>query len=279
MLPLTLNVLLAVVFGHMMKLAGQRNANLLWVATINYLTAGAGAVLSAAVVRPQGQLTFTIATGAWGGVCYLLSLLFYFAAIEQVGMGLATAGNRLAVAVPVAAAILVWHESLHPVQVVGLLLVAASLPLLANVRLGGAGDNGTALLRVLFPMFAITGISQLANRIFSGGAPAANEYLFLAALFGAAAISAFIALLLRPGSLRPGDVVLGASLGMVNFAVNIFLLTALRELPSAVVFSVSSGGSVLLAVLTGSLVWGETLTSSAKAGAVGAMVAVVLLTL
>ena len=278
MLPLILNVVLAVVFGHIMKLASHRHASLLWVSALNYLTAGAGAVLAAVVVRPEGAIAFTIATGAWGGVCYLLSLLLYFAAIERLGMGLATSANRLAIAVPVAAALLVWHESVQIEQACGLALVCISLPLLANVEPRRRGSGGITRISVLIPMFAITGIGQLSNRVFSGGAPAANAYLFLAALFGAAGISAFIALLRRPCPVRIDDAVLGVVLGIVNFAVNVFLLTALRELPSPIVFSVSSGGSVLLAVLTGSVVWGERLSGSAKIGAVVATAAVVLLT-
>jgi glucose uptake protein GlcU len=131
---------------------------------------------------------------------------------------------------------------------------------------------------LLLPLFLVTGMGQLANRIFSGGAPAANTFLFLAALFCGAAVSAAVAQALRPVRPHREDLLLGVLLGAVNLTTNVFLLLALRALPSTVVFSVSSVATVVLATLTGVLVWRERLQRPAMVGVAAAALAVVLLT-
>jgi drug/metabolite transporter (DMT)-like permease len=193
-------------------------------------------------------------------------------------MGLATSANRIAVALPVALALLVWHETIHAEQVIGLILVAMSLPLLGSGKYRGTNSEARLLIGVLLPLLVVTGVGQVANRIFSSGAPSDNAYLFLAALFGAAALSAFAALRIRPAPLHLQDFWLGLLLGAANMVTNLLLLAALRELPSAVVFSVSSAASVLLAAVTGVVFWGERLNPAASGAVLVATLAVVLLT-
>lgn len=322
MLALIGNIISAVVFGHIMKLASHRHANLLWVGAWNYLTASAVCLGLTLQSPPHAAIGFTIATGGWAGVCYLISLLYYFAAVARLGMSLATAAIRISVAMPVLAALLVWHERLHPSQAVGLLLVGVALLGLAadggsgtgrdrHARRAASPGNGEALLldppraesegyaglgateqragsvghrldpRILLglilPLFLVTGAGQLAARIFSGGAPAANAALYSAAVFAAAALSAFLALAIRPSQLRREDVLLGILLGACNATTNLLLLRALRELPSSVVFSISSAASVALAAVTGALVWGERPGKPAIGAILAATAAVALL--
>jgi drug/metabolite transporter (DMT)-like permease len=278
-IPLTFSVVFAVGFGHVMKWATHVRANLLWVAAVNYVVAALLCLVAMAVVRPGDHALFAALTGIWGGVCYLLSLLYYFAAVNRIGMGLATSANRIAVAVPVAVALVVWHESLRPVQSIGLVFVAVAFPLLGSGRDGFGKTEIRVLAGTLVPLFVVTGAGQLSNRIFSSGAPAQNTFLFLACLFGAAATTAFVALAIQPVSLKRQDVGIGLTLGGVNLMTNLFLLAALRELPSSVVFSVSSAASVMLAAITGVIFWRERLNLWAATGVGLATLAVVLLTL
>jgi len=278
-IALALSVLFSVGFGHVMKWATYRQANVLWVGAWNYI--GATTVCLAvtlAVPHPARSIAFTITTGAWAGVCYLVSLLFYFAAVARVGVGLASAVNRLSVALPVVAALAVWHEHVAGAQAVALVLVAVALPLLGSGQAGSRRGNLALLIGILAPLFVITGLGQLAARIYSGGAPATNTFLYLTALFAGAAISALVALGVRPIRLHCHDIGLGLLLGAVNVGVNLSLLAALRELPSAVVFAVSSSAGVVLAAVSGVLVWRERLQRTAIAGVALAAVAVVLLT-
>src|SRR5947209_5540564 len=122
MIPLVLSVVFSVGFGHVMKWAEHRRANALWVGAWNYISASLTCAACMLAVHPTGGIPFTIATGLWGGVCYLVSLLYYFSAVTRLGVGLATAAIRVAVALPVVAALAIWHEALHPTQLGGLLL-------------------------------------------------------------------------------------------------------------------------------------------------------------
>ncbi len=277
MLALSLNVFFTVSFGHIMKLASRRKVHLLWMLAVNYLCASAICLIVTALAPPARHITFTVLTGAWGGVCYMLALVFYFSAVGRLGMGLSTSAIRLSVALPVAAALLIWHETLHPTQAVGLLLVAVALPLLGSGNYGSLRGGLALAFGLVLPLFLINGLGQLANRIFSGGAPSANTFLFLSALFASAALVSLITLAFRWARPRRQDVLLGLLLGTLNLLTNIFLLVALRQLPSAVVFPVSSAGSVLFANLTGMLIWGERLPRLAIVGVLVTTVAVVLI--
>ena len=311
MIALTGSILSSVLFGHIMKLANVRRANLLWVGFFNYLAASLICWGAVAVEPPRGAVGFTLIVGTCAGVSFLLSLLYYFAAVARLGMSLATAAIRMSVALPVIAALLIWHEQLNLPQALGLglvglalLLLSAGAPVQRYDEFQGTIDGGepvvtggsdapsrrwglsrtsrrpgaSLLLGLILPLFAITGSGQLAARIYSGGAPAANALLYSAATFSAACLSAFIPLRCRPQPIAAQDLWLGIVLGASNTITNLLLLRALRELPSAEVFSVSSAASVSLAALTGVLVWREQLSVPAIASIVCAACAVVLLT-
>lgn len=279
MIPLALNIICSVCFGHIMKWAERHGANPLWVAAYNYLVASSGCAVLTLLFHPAGRVLFTLLTGTWGGVCYLVSLLYYFAAVTRLGVGRATSAIRIAVAVPVAVALLVWHEPVQPIQVLGLALVVLALPLLGRGRGRAGAAQGSALhtVSLVAPLFLITGLGQLAARIFSDGAPSSNTFLYLSCLFAGAAISALVAVRWQRVPTRRPDLPFGLLLGATNVAANLSLLAALRVLPSAVVFAVSSSAGVVLAAVTGVIVWREHLSRPAMAGVALAAAAVVLL--
>ena len=277
MIPLALNIVCSVCFGHIMKWAERHGANPLWVAAYNYLVASSGCAVLTLLVHPTGRVLFTFLTGSWGGVCYLVSLLYYFAAVARLGVGRATSAIRIAVAVPVAVALLVWHEPVQPIQVLGLALVVLALPLLGCGRAGAAQGSVLRTMSLLAPLFLITGLGQLAARIFSDGAPAGNTFLYLSCLFAGAAVSALVAVRWQRVPTRGPDLPFGLLLGTANVAANLSLLAALRVLPSAVVFAVSSSAGVVLAAVTGVIVWRERLSRPAIGGVALAAAAVVLL--
>ncbi len=278
MIALVLSIIFSVGFGHVMKWAEHRRANTLWVGAWNYISASVACALFMLVARPTGEIAFTISTGIWGGVCYLISLLYYFSAVRRLGVGLATAAIRVSVALPVVLALVVWHEALHPVQLAGLLLVGLALPLLGSGRAGSPSGGMAMVVGLLIPLFVITGLGQLAARVYSSGAPSSNYFLYLTFLFAGAAAAALVVLRVRPVPLHRQDVAMGLLLGGVNVASNVSLLAALRVLPSAVVFAVSSSAGVALAALSGMILWRERLSRRAAGGVALATAAVVLLT-
>jgi drug/metabolite transporter (DMT)-like permease len=277
-IALVLSVVFSVGFGHVMKWSERRRAYPLWVGAWNYIGGSAACALITLTHPPAAQVPFTIVTGAWGGVSYLVSLLYYFTAVSRLGVGLATATVRLAVAIPVAVALLVWHEPVDLAQAAGLVLVLLALPLLSGGGSGGASGHGGLILGLIAPLFLITGVGQLAARVYSGGAPAANIFLYLTCLFAGAGVAALVTLWWRPAPLQRRDLLFGLLLGAANVGSNLFLLQALRVLPSAVVFAVSSSAGVVVAAVSGQLLWHERLRRPAVAGVALASVAVVLLT-
>ncbi len=278
MIALVLSVVFSVGFGHVMKWSERRRAYPLWVGAWNYIGGATACALITLTHPPAAQISFTVVTGAWGGVCYLVSLLYYFVAVSRLGVGLSTATVRLAVAIPVAVALVVWREPVDLAQAAGLVLVLLALPLLSGGGTAAASGRGSLILGLVAPLFLITGLGQLAARIYSGGAPAANIFLYLTCLFAGAGVAALVTLWRRPAPLQRRDLLFGLLLGAANVCSNLFLLQALRVLPSAVVFAVSSSAGVVVAAVSGQLLWRERLRRPAVAGVALASVAVVLLT-
>ena len=62
-----------------------RHASLTARLAANYLVACALCAALTLVFPPTAAVPFTLLTGVWGGVCYLVSLLYYVAAAVRLG--------------------------------------------------------------------------------------------------------------------------------------------------------------------------------------------------
>ena len=278
-LYLAIHIVGSVSFGHIMKWALRRQCELPAVGAINYAVAALLSLALGVAVRSAPLSVAGAGIGIMGGLSYVVSYFFYYQSMRLVGVSVSTAVIRLSMLPAIVASVFAWGERPGSLQVLGIMLVFAALPLLSQqpgdkaVRLGGQ------VWQWLLGVFFSTSGGYLAARWFQElGAPSAKP-LLLAVWFGASALVGLGYLLGQ--NLRPSrdDLPLGVLLGSVNVVGNFALLASLEYLPGAIVFPVSSAGGLVLTMLTSVALWREKLSQPAQAGLLMAVPALVLMNL
>lgn len=290
---LALHILSSACFGLIVKWAEWRHRNVVAVGMVNYIVAS---LISAMAALMSGQTYFSARTpylALFGGVTYIASYLWLVPAVRDAGVAVAMAVLRLGLALlPAAFAVAFWHERPVPAQIAGLLLTCVALPM---ASLGGQMPErpvARASWTTLFWLFVSSGGCGLAAKAFQEMGQPSQRCVYLALLFGTAAVINIAAVrwsqwkagtVTSPTSLTPcvsrADVPFGAVLGGVNVIGNWFLLLALKSVPATIAFPVSSSSSVLLITLFAFVVWHERRSVVGNLGMGLAVVALVLVNL
>lgn len=276
---LALNVLASVGFGHVIKVAQRNGANLVMIGAVNYAV---GAVMTAAiaiVLGASGLTALTVGYATVAGLSYGVSYLVYLRALPLFGVGITTTAARLTAMPAVAAAILYWGEQPSTARLVGIVVASLALPLL-SLRTPPAqlGSSGYAWLW-LSSMFLIISVTPVMAKAFEESGLAGSQPAFVAVWFAVAGVVGVIVGLYK--RLRPtrDDFVIGSILGVANGGGTLGMMFGLAWLPASVLFPVAASGSVLLAVVSGALVWGEKLSRPALVGVFLAVAALLLVNL
>lgn len=214
--------------------------------------------------------------GVIGGAIYGVGFLTLLGPMAGRGVSIVSAILGLSVLVPVVLSLVVWQESLLPVQAVGAVLALAALPLLGM----GKGTGGTRLtLRMallMVALFLINGGAMAVQKWFHTTGLTQQRPVFLLYLFGSACLVLTVAWLTRRQPFTVKSVGWGAALGCSNMMAALTLLTALDYLPGLVVFPVVQVGILILSTLFAAVVWRE---KPGRLGMVGIGIACVAVTL
>lgn len=279
MLYLILTVVFSTTFSLMMKHAHARRYGVLAVGCLNYVAAGVIGVLWAAASGTDAIPVGVVALGCLGGTMYVLCYLAIMAMLQRQGISVAAAMTRLAIAVPILAAVFLWRELPNLSQSAGLAVTFAAI--LAFDLRGRTPGTRTAV-RSVWPLagcFVTAGISRLAMKTFSQLYAVNLLPAYIGVWFGFAGLIAV--LVLGVGRLRPrgGDWPFGIALGVVNVAAMFCSIHALRRVSAIVFFPVSAVGSLALVAVLAAVVWKERLDRRTQLGLVLASAALVLVNL
>lgn len=285
MIPLLLATFFSASFGLVVRYAQGHKGNLWAVGALNYATAALFHVARGAGSGGLPPSRSTLLLGLLGGCVYVGSYFLLFPFMRQRGVSVATAILRLSVVMPIAIAILFWGERPGALQSAGALLALMSLPLLARRPVekerptrNGDGLKGRGIL-LLVALFVGNGLCMMVMRGYEQTGVRGESSLFLAILFGTAAVIALIGWLThRQGSSRR-DLLPGVLLGLLNALGNLALVIALQQLPAVVVFPFHSAVGLVYVALFARLVWDERIARTEAAGMALALVAVVLINL
>lgn len=263
-------------FSLVVRHAQGKRCNLWAVGAINYLTATTFHLLRAAAGEGFRPDVSTLTWGLITGIFYVNSYGLMLPFMRLKGVAISMAVSRLAVLVPIIGAILFWAEPATNLQVAGASLAVVSLPLLG---FGQASKGERVPLQAGILMVSLllsNGLGMLTIEAFHQGGVRGQDSLFLAALFGAAAIISSLVWFFRK---RQGssliDVLPGLLLGLCNALSNLSLVGALDRLPGIVVFPFYSAVGVVLTVIFARLLWQERINRLESLGiflAVGAVV-------
>ena len=244
----------------------------------NYLTA---ASIMALLVLSNGGgnvSAFTIGLGAMTGLTYSAGMYLNLKLMGKRGAAITSSMIQLAVLIPIGVSVFFYGETISSTQLIGIILAVSSLPLLAAKPM-----EKLELDREVIPMIlvaiTVVGFSQLSSKILvQSGLEAQNNYFFLAVFSSAALLVSPLAWRNRSG-IKRRDGLFGLGVGMFNVAANRFLLLALTTLPGAIVFPVSSAGSLLLVSISAIILFKEKVSQVNLAGILLTLAAVVLINL
>jgi drug/metabolite transporter (DMT)-like permease len=242
----------------------------------NYLTA---ATLTAAITLTSPIITpspFTIALGAVTGITYTIGMYLNLILMSKRGAAITSSMIQLAVIIPITASVIIYGENITTTQLIGIILAITSLPLLASKP-----NQKLEIDKTILPMILITilvvGFSQTSSKILiQNGLQSQNNYFFLAIFTSATLLVAPIAYRNRK-QIKKTDTIYGIGVGTFNLISNRTLLLALTTLPGAIVFPVSSAGSLLMVTIAAIILFKEKVSRANVTGIIMTLIAVVLI--
>ena len=216
---LALFVITAVASAHWIRYGQARGCRMAWVGAATYATGAIGAGLyvgwAHCPISPV-SIRYGLAAGAALGVTYL----FFNATIRRLGVGVAHFSRQLALAIPLLASLLIWHEPLTISRGLGFALTFAAICLISRPGKSQAegAEGGLPLLPAVLLISAgltITIFKAYAERGIVGGQPT-----YLTCLAAAGALTVAILAIRTEG--RPGwkDIGHGFVLGIDNILMN-----------------------------------------------------------
>jgi len=282
MIFLPIAILCSTSVNLMFAFAKSRGMNTLYLTFFNYLTACTfSSLLLVKGLSASGESLSTMLEGSslpifavYTGVVYLSCFLGIQFSILKNGPSITTMFNRLGMVVPVAVSIFVFGDIPTPLRWVGILL--AVLALLAYSYDGSFQFNG-----LLFGVFALGGMAELSNKLFSAQFDESLKPLYLVIVFGTCGILTSFILLSRKNKqpLTLKETVAGVFLGAVNMNTTFFILRALTVLPATVVFPALSVGVILMTALLSKVFFAEKLDKHARVALLITIVSLIFINL
>jgi drug/metabolite transporter (DMT)-like permease len=242
----------------------------------NYLTA-ASIMLGMVVGDGSWVISpFTLGLGAVTGLTYAAGMYLNLTLMRKRGAAIASSMIQLSVLIPISVSVFFYGETLGSLQLLGIALAVASLPLLASKPM-----QKLELDREVIPMIILTiivvGFSQLSSKILVQAGLESQNAFFLLTIFTSAALLVSPLALRNRESIVGRDGLFGLGVGIFNVASNRFLLLALTTLPGAIVFPVSSAGSLLLVTISAIVLFKEKVSRVNLVGILLTLAAVVLI--
>jgi drug/metabolite transporter (DMT)-like permease len=253
------------------------NTKTLWGVILgNYLTA---ATIMAGMVFIGGSWDvspFTLGLGAVTGLTYAAGMYLNLTLMGKRGAAITSSMIQLSVLIPITVSVFFYGETIGSLQLLGIILAVVSLPLLAAKPM-----HKLEFDREVIPMIIVTiivvGFSQLSSKILvQAGLESQNNFFFLS-IFTSAALLVSPLALRNLGDIVGRDGLFGLGVGVFNVASNRFLLMALTTLPGAIVFPVSSAGSLLLVTISAIILFKEKVSRVNLVGILLTLAAVVLI--
>ena len=170
--------------------------------------------------------------------------------------------------------IILWKEYPTSVQWLGIILAILSIII---VNFPFKKDWKKALRLSLILLFFYGGIAEFSNKLFQRYASLNLKPLFLFFIFLTAFLISLLFTLNNNKKLGYKDIVTGIMVGIPNLFSSYFLINALDELKTAVVFPIFSAGSIVVISLGGFFIFKERLNKKELSAIVMTIIALILI--
>jgi len=222
------------------------------------------------------QLWATI-IGVMAGVFFFVSFIYYQKSVRENGAGLAGTFGKLGILIPMLFAIIIWQEYPTSLQWFGIILAILSI-IMVNFPFNRNWKKALRLNLIL--LFIYGGFAEFTNKIFQQYALTDYKMLFLFWVFFSAFLISLIYTLKKLDSFPTyKELGTGFLVGIPNLFSSFFLISALNQLKTAVVFPIFSAGSIVLIVITGYLIFGERMKKKEVFSVIMTVIALILVNL
>ncbi len=295
MINLLFTIVCTTLIGVIIKLAETRVKERLTMLLANYIVATLVSVVlyTASRVGPDGDsvdrvfalTSFSMFLAPVAGFIFALNFFLMIIAIEKRGVALPVSLMRLSAIVPIAASLIFFGESPRWLQVIGMVGALIAAVMMSISFRGGEQIKGESRdSKVMLAMWSLGllfcfGLADLSMKLFERMGDASEKPVFLAVLFACAGLSVLVVMIAQKCKLRWVDALWGILLGVPNYGSSWFLVGALSELPSYIVFPTVTAMTVLLIALIGKVFFREEFGKLGLIGIVLTMVSIVLVNL
>lgn len=247
----------------------------------NYLTCVLIALLS---LPDRGRILHgslsTLGFGAVGGVFFVAALVFIQSSIKVNGATLTTAFTKLGLIVALVLSFVWFRERPGVYQWIGIGLVLLALIIYFGEKRGAGSQSGKGVFLLILTLLA-GGCADSMAKVFERYGRASESVLyFFWVFFVACMITAVLALISYQRTKKRVllmELLTGCLVGVPNYYSSYLLLRALQQLPSFLVYTVFSTGTILLVMLVSVLFLKERLTQRQMIGVIFIFGALVLL--
>lgn len=274
LLAICSSALLAII----LKLSGSKSDNTYGVCLFNYMTASLIAFL---FISDKNLLTTggtVLGMGAVSGILYLGSLALYQININKNGTVLAAVFSKLGVIIPTAMGFIFFSETPSLVQILGIVVAIAAI-IVINYQKGDSAAKSGAKVQAagLLLLLLVGGLCDSTSKVFEtiGDRKDDDRFMFFTFLF--AGIFTLVPLIRSKRKIDLTTAVCGIIIGVPNYFVTRFLLKALTEMPSFIVYPTYSVGTVILISLMSRILFKEKLNRQQLIGVGLILVALVML--
>ena len=283
MIFLVLTILQSTAIFAVMKLFTRYRIDNFQAITINYIIAVAfGLVIYRGPVSPvliAGEPWFVYALVL--GVTFIATFYIFALSAQKVGVALTSVASKMSVVIPVIAGLFLLQEQITPLAATGVALAMMAFYL----TLGRGAKSSFPRKYVILPLFLFLGngvndtlMKYSEYRFIDDN----NELiLFLSIIFLTALVAGLLTGAFRHLRLPPRvswrNILAGTILGMLNFGSTFYILKAMGEYDSAMVFPVVNAGIVTLSAMTGFLLFRERLSRANWLGILLAITAILLI--
>lgn len=266
-------------FTIIMKLAERTGLSVLAVGVINYAVASLMCMIITAATCGFHASISTVILGVLTGISYAVAYFALIHAIRVAGATIPQIVVRVAVVLPTLFSIYVFHETMYPIQWMGLAILLVSFPLVGTRAVGYRAIPVRKAIPLLAAIVITVGANGILFKLFAESGAPQERSLFLFLVFAVAWIATAAALFAKRVTWGAGELRMGAALGTINVLAGIPLMLLLERMSGALVFPMLSGGGVIACIVLAWVVLRERLSRRSLIGALLAAAALFLLKL
>ncbi|MDC7997835.1 DMT family transporter [Gilvibacter sediminis] len=285
MINLILSIVSSTIILTLFKAFGRLKVNTFQAIVVNYIVAASCGYIAYGVLNLEDAPW----TKSWFMPALCLGILFIAIfnlmalTAQRLGLSVVSVATKMSVAIPILFGFLYYKEVATFPKLIGIGLALVALYL--SSKKSGA-QTSLALKDLALPLlvFLGSGVIDTSIKFLEEDRVGPTEVSqFSATIFAAAAISGILLLFYKRMqsqlSIAPRNIIAGIALGIPNYFSIYFLVQALRisYLDSATVFTMNNIAIVILATLTGILLFKERLSTSNWVGIALALVSIAII--